>query len=170
MKKIFTKQHTKIYTLITIVVILLCILFVSKNISDTDLISENNTIAEVQTELLSGEINKTKEIVTISQEEIKTQEQVFDGHVQLAAGEIDVALQFMTGESLYDVFKNAQDNGLLEFSGRKYPGLGFFITSIGTLREGNGKNLMYFINGEEASVGVSVYVPHDGDVITWELK
>jgi len=30
--------------------------------------------------------------------------------------------------------------------------------------------LLYYINGKEASVGVSTYKPKNGDIIEWKLK
>jgi hypothetical protein len=75
-----------------------------------------------------------------------------------------------SGMSLYETLVSAQKNGQLEFSGKNYPALGFFITDVGTLHSGQGKNLIYYINNKEASVGVSSYIPQDGDVILWKLE
>ncbi len=61
-------------------------------------------------------------------------------------------------------------DGGVAFSGRMYPGLGFFVTSVGALHEGNGRHLIYSVNGKEASVGVSSYVPKQHDIIEWKLK
>lgn len=75
-----------------------------------------------------------------------------------------------TGGSFLSILSAAKERGELAFSGKDYPGLGFFVTEIGSLKEGNGKHLMYYINGTEASVGVSLYVPKAGDTVVWELK
>ena len=74
------------------------------------------------------------------------------------------------GQSLYDTLLSAKENKQIVFSGKNYPGLGFFVTDIGSLHNGNGKYLFYYINNKEASVGVSSFLPQNGDVILWKLK
>ena len=74
------------------------------------------------------------------------------------------------GSSLYDALVLAQQNKQIIFSGTSYPSLGFFVTDIGVLHSGNGKNLLYYINGKEAQVGISSYQPKDGDTISWKLE
>ena len=91
-------------------------------------------------------------------------------HFTLTAGDISVQIPFSSGDTLYDALLAAKQNGLLSFSGKEYQSLGFFMTDIGTLHQGNGKYLIYLINGTEASVGVSSYVPKNGDVVVWELQ
>lgn len=90
--------------------------------------------------------------------------------VTLIFGDKTLNLSFNQGMSLYEVFTQAQEKGEIDFSGRKYPGLGFFVSDIGSLHQSVGENLMYDINGEEAEVGVSSYVPEDGDIISWRLN
>lgn len=72
--------------------------------------------------------------------------------------------------SLYDILLSAKNSGQIQFSGHTYPKLGFFVTDIGSLHNGNGEYLFYYINNKEAQVGVSSYIPKDGDVISWKLK
>ena len=74
------------------------------------------------------------------------------------------------GQSLYDMLTLAKENNQIKFSGKMYPGLGFFVTDIGTLHSGDGKNLLYYINGKEATVGVSAYALQDGDIVEWKLE
>lgn len=88
---------------------------------------------------------------------------------RLAAGSTILSLQ-VTGGSLLTILTSAKERGEIAFSGKEYPGLGFFVTELGSLKEGDGKHLMYFINGKEASVGVSLYIPKAGDSVVWELK
>ena len=42
--------------------------------------------------------------------------------------------------------------GKINFEGKNYPGLGFFVTKINSLTNGEGKNLMYDINGVEGKL------------------
>ena len=76
----------------------------------------------------------------------------------------------VNGMSLYDALVLAKEKSDIQFSGKDYSGLGFFVTDIGSLHSGNGKYLIYSINNKEASVGVSSYLLKDGDIIEWKLK
>ena len=90
--------------------------------------------------------------------------------ITIIAGDKTLQIASYTGTSLYDALVSAKDSGQIEFSGKNYSGLGFFMTSIGNLYRGNGENLFYYINNKEASVGVSSYLLQDGDIIEWKLK
>lgn len=90
--------------------------------------------------------------------------------VTILAGKITTHLLLPSKTLLYDALTQAKNTNNISFSGRNYPGLGFFVTDIGTLHAGNGKNLLYYINGKEATVGVSSYTLKDGDVIEWKLE
>lgn len=94
---------------------------------------------------------------------------VFSETFRLTAGDTTLSLQVTEG-SLLAILTLAKEHGEIAFSGKDYPGLGFFVTELGSLKEGNGKHLMYSINGKEASVGVSLYIPKAGDSVVWELK
>ena len=99
---------------------------------------------------------------------VKTQEVKIS--IFMAVGGEIIPLSTYAGASLYDVLLSANESGQIMFSGKNYPALGFFISDINSLHNGNGKYLFYYINGKEASVGVSSYFPEDGDVIEWKLK
>ena len=85
-------------------------------------------------------------------------------------GDTKINIPTTTGGSLYSALTSAQQNNQITFSGKNYPGLGFFVTDIGSLHSRNGKNLIYYVNGKEATVGVSSFIPQNGDVIVWKLQ
>ena len=85
-------------------------------------------------------------------------------------GEEIINLSFAPETFFYDALMEASNAGNLTFEGKNYPGLGFFITDIGPLHSGNGKYLLYYINGKEATVGVSAYKLKNGDIIEWKLE
>ncbi len=91
-------------------------------------------------------------------------------YLPVVIGGVSVSLPFSSGDTFYEILIHAQQSGRISFSGKTYPGIGFFVTDIGSLHEHDGLHLMYFINGKEASVGVSSYVPHQGDEIVWNLQ
>lgn len=88
----------------------------------------------------------------------------------IVAGGKSIRFSARHNETLYDALMGVKASGSMDFDGKLYPGLGFFVTQVGTLSQGEGKNLMYFINGKEASVGVSSYTLKNGDVIEWKLQ
>lgn len=90
--------------------------------------------------------------------------------VTILAGDVTAHLQVSPNTIFYDALMQAKNSGMIMFSGKNYIGLGFFVTDIGTLRAGDGKNLLYYVNGKEADVGVSSYTLEDGDVIEWKLE
>ena len=92
------------------------------------------------------------------------------GHATIRYGIASAQLSFSPGAKLYDVLLQAKKEGALSFSGENYPGLGFLVTDIGSLHQGGGKYLIYYVNGQQASVGVSAYPLKDGDVVEWKLE
>ncbi len=90
--------------------------------------------------------------------------------VTLHAGDISITLTPEAGVTLFDALSQAGKAGEIIFMGKQYPALGFYVTDIGSLRESAGNHLLYYINGKEATVGASSYIPKDGDVIDWKLE
>lgn len=90
--------------------------------------------------------------------------------VTVSIGKETLNLSIPSNTIFYDALLQAKNAGKIQFSGKNYTGLGFFITDIGSLHSGNGKNLLYYINGKEATVGVSSYTLKNGDIIEWKLE
>jgi len=87
----------------------------------------------------------------------------------LIAGDSTNTLTFTEGQTLYDALLRARETGLtLEL--KEYPGMGYFVAKIGSLVPTADKYLMYSVNGEEASEGVSSYILKENDVVKWEVK
>lgn len=91
-------------------------------------------------------------------------------NITIIAGEEKVNLSVPADTSFYNALIETKSSGKITFSGKNYPGLGFFVTDIETLHAGDGKDLLYYINGKEATVGVSSYILKDGDVLEWKLE
>ena len=96
--------------------------------------------------------------------------EIKDQSFTLIAREIDTRLPISPNTLLYDALEEVKNTGKITLLGKNHPGLGFFVTEIGSLHSGNGKNLLYYINGKEATVGVSSYKLKDGDIIEWKLE
>jgi hypothetical protein len=99
-----------------------------------------------------------------------TNENIQKDFVNLIAGDKNINLQITQGQTLYEILQNGENKKLISFDGKEYTGIGFFMTSIGNLHQENAKYLMYYVNGIEASLGISQYVPKSGDLIEWKLK
>lgn len=90
--------------------------------------------------------------------------------ITVLAGDTTAHLLVAPNTLFYDALVQEKNTGKIALSGKNYPGLGFFVTDIGSLHAGSGKSLLYYINGKEATVGVSSYTLKDGDIIEWKLK
>ncbi len=88
----------------------------------------------------------------------------------LIAGDQNTRIDFDEGATLYEILSSPKNIEKTNLKAKEYPGIGFFIERIGSIEQGNGKYVMYSINGVEASVGVSAYKPKIDDVILFELK
>ena len=120
---------------------------------------------------LFSEIKKDIPLVQPISEIINQAEaQVSDISITIVIDNATVDLSFPQGLTLYEVLNEAKSEGKIDFQGREYPGLGFFVTNIGSLYKSGSKNPMYDINGIEAQVGISSYLPQNGDIISWKLK
>jgi len=77
---------------------------------------------------------------------------------------------FTEGDSVYEVMQKIENNKInnFVFTSKNYSGLGVFINSINGVSGTAGNYWVYFVNNKEASVGVSSYVLHLGDIITWK--
>jgi len=91
-------------------------------------------------------------------------------NITIITGEKTTNIAVPQNTTFFNALTEIQRTGTLVFSGKQYPGLGFFVTDIGPLHSGNGKNLIYYVNGKEADVGVSTYILKNGDIIEWKLE
>lgn len=124
--------------------------------------AENQNVVEPTP--LAVETPEPKEI----KQEIKKEN---NSSINLVFGSDNLDLQFKAGSSLFEVLRQAAADKKLTLVSKEYPPMGFFVTQIGNLKDGDqGKHLFYYINGVEASIGVSNYIPQDKDVIEWKLK
>jgi hypothetical protein len=113
--------------------------------------------------------NPIPETVPVSEKKEGVFTSIVSETFHLVAGTTDSSIS-VSGGSLLSILTAAKERGEITLFGKEYFGLGFFVTELGSLKEGDGKHLMYYINGKEASVGVSTYVPKAGDLVVWELK
>ena len=81
-------------------------------------------------------------------------------------------LQVVPESSVYDVMKQARANQIMEFSGKEFPGIGYFVEGINGKQEDlKGRRFwIYYINGQKAKAGISSVFVHNQDVIEWKYE
>ncbi|MFZ3012010.1 MAG: DUF4430 domain-containing protein [Minisyncoccia bacterium] len=150
---------------VIIAIIIFTIFLLTYNKGDEEVTVFTNS-TEKTSEIKSEKVETTKETKpTLRSLPSKNTEKI-----TIIAGEEKVSLFVSTNTLFYDALVEAKNKGTLIFSGKNYSGMGFFVTNIGTLHAGDGKDLLYYVNGKEATVGVSSYVLKDGDVLEWKLE
>jgi len=82
--------------------------------------------------------------------------------------------QIKDEETVFGVMKKIQKesnkDNLFDFKYTEHPGLGIFINEISGKKGGRDGYWIYYVNGVEASIGVSNYKIKDGDVISWKYE
>ncbi len=163
---------------ILILGIVLVVLWKSEMSNQTYLRNENSKILlPIENKIDQKTSLENAETSSVSIGDVQTQstcsksnEDLTTDYITFSIDDKNVEVPFREGDTLYTTLRTAKEKGLVQFEGRDYSGLGFFVTAIGSLRGGDGKYIMYFINNKEATVGVSQYVPDNNDVIEWKLK
>ena len=75
------------------------------------------------------------------------------------------------GSSVYDLMSLLKAENKIDFSGKNYSGLGFFVEEInGVKNNPAGENWLYYVNGQPAPVGVSNYRIKNNDEIEWKYE
>ncbi|MFA6306491.1 MAG: DUF4430 domain-containing protein [Patescibacteria group bacterium] len=75
------------------------------------------------------------------------------------------------GGSVYDLMNILNQENKINFSGKNYSGLGFFMEEInGVKNNPAGANWLYYVNGQPAQTGVSNYELKNNDTIEWKYE
>ncbi|MBI2452946.1 MAG: DUF4430 domain-containing protein [Parcubacteria group bacterium] len=92
--------------------------------------------------------------------------------VRLVVEGASYELQVIPGSSVYDVMKQARANQIMEFSGREFPGLGYFVEGINGKQEDlKGRRFwIYYVNGQKAKAGISSVFVNNQDIIEWKYE
>ncbi|MFA6251329.1 MAG: DUF4430 domain-containing protein [Candidatus Paceibacterota bacterium] len=166
------KEKNIIIILVALIFILGALYFTSGLKLKNELVSQlpkqelkENTLVEES--IIKPQVTKSSDAENKTQTQIETQNKI-----SLIVLGTTYQSSFQEGDTVYKVMDNLsnQKENNFSFSFRKYPALGIFINEINGLKEGNGKYWLYYVNGKEASVGVSKYELESGDIINWELK
>lgn len=72
--------------------------------------------------------------------------------------------------AVLDAMDSLAADGKISFSGREFPGLGFFVEEINGTRNANGRHWMLYVNGAFSDKGASQARVERGDVIEWRYE
>ena len=80
-------------------------------------------------------------------------------------------MPIVAGETLERAMERFEnENHSFSFHGKKMPGMGFFVTEMNGVKEGDGKYWVYYLNNVSATRGISTQEIKVGDVIRWERR
>lgn len=85
-------------------------------------------------------------------------------------GERSYTVAVRPGETVMDAMRALQSSGNLAFTGKDYPGMGFFVESINGKKNSNTLYWMLYVNGKSSDAGASQTTIHSGDVIEWRYE
>ncbi len=80
------------------------------------------------------------------------------------------ALSVRAGETVLGAMRALGSAGTLRFTGREYPGLGFFVDSINGVSSAGGKYWVFYVNGVSATQGISSTIIEKGDLVEWRYE
>lgn len=146
------------YLLIAVILIYLSLNHDQKKIEVNNL---NNSVLESQKNVTSNKVIKS---------ELVSKPSVVKISAKIIIDKLILQPKFEPGKSLYDILIMEKENDKLNFVGKNFSGMGFFVSSIGDLKEADNKHLIYFVNGKSPNIGISNYILKDKDVVEWQLK
>ncbi len=76
----------------------------------------------------------------------------------------------LSGSTVLDVMRALSAEGSLNFFGRDFPGLGFFVESINGKKNTEGYYWILLINGKKSDLGASQARIQTGDVVEWRYE
>lgn len=162
------KQKKKIIFLVSICALLVIGFVIKMYMSSTINVEEKKS--EIYTKNYLDKTQPTSNKIEDNKEVIEDTIVNFTKKAIFKVSDDEFTVQVTEHTTVYDAMNSLMSEGKMTFDGQEYTGLGFFVTQINSLEAVDGKNLMYYINGKEASLGVSTYVIKEGDIIEWKLK
>lgn len=88
----------------------------------------------------------------------------------LIVGAVSYPIAVSSDETVIDAMNTLMADRTLTFTGRDYPGLGFFVDSINGERNAGGKYWILYVNGVSASAGASATMLRTGDTVEWRYE
>jgi hypothetical protein len=83
---------------------------------------------------------------------------------------VDYANTITDQMSVYDFMSQLRAEGKINFIEQNYAGMGKFIQSINGISGNENEAWIYYVNGQEAQVGVSNYKIKPGDLVSFKYE
>jgi hypothetical protein len=118
-----------------------------------------------------GEIEKS--VIKSEQPESTLEKKEIGPNYKIAYLEIEKESykgEVIEGESVYDFMNRLKERNVINFKEKTYAGLGKFIEEINGIKGNGEKYWIYYVNGEKAKIGVSIYKLNPGDVVSWKYE
>ena len=120
--------------------------------------------SRVPADLATTSVQATRYPATISRSIVQTPD------ITLIVASSSYQIDVPPDSTVLDVLRAAASTSALQFSGREYPSLGFFIDSINGVRGANGSYWALYINGTYSQLGASSAVVKAGDTVEWRYE
>ena len=78
--------------------------------------------------------------------------------------------EITANETVYDFMAKLEQERKISFKEKNYIGMREFITGINGLENNGSESWIYYVNGKQASVGVSNYKLKNNDMISWKYE
>ena len=92
------------------------------------------------------------------------------GRVGVNENNITFTNDILGKTSVYDFMSELRNEGKINFVEKNYICMGEMIAEINGIKNNSGQSWIYYVNGKEASVGVSNYKIKSGDTVSWKYE
>lgn len=91
-------------------------------------------------------------------------------HSERAVPQVISVVNVTAKGMVIDAMRSLASTSAFTFTGRDYPGLGFFVDSINGKKNADGMYWILYVNGVLATAGVSALSVSAGDTIEWKYE
>lgn len=159
------KKKYEVIGIVLLIILITFLLFFNK---------KTTTKVEIEQKPIPQELSEIKpdiktQIKSILVKEGPTNENTKNVSLTLNVFDKSYPIKTEEGINVYDAMKSIEDKSF-SFKATENPSLGYFVEEINGVKSTPGKYWIYYVNGKEASVGISKYILKNGDIISWKQE
>ena len=159
------KKKYEVIGIVVLMILITFLLFFNK---------KTTTKVEIEQKTIPQELSEIKpdiktQIKSLLIKEGSTNENTKNVSLTLNVFDKSYSIKTEEGINVYDAMKSIEDKSF-SFKAIEHPGLGYFVEEMNGVKGTPGKYWIYYVNGKEASVGVSQYIIKNGDIISWKQE
>lgn len=140
--------------ILTFIIILAILIFVSILIQNKRLSKDEGTVLQNQS--------------LISNQNIGKQEQEKQATLEINDEKYNSQIENQT--SIENFMNKLRKEEKIDFKDKNYTGMGKFIEEINGVKNSGEKNWIYYVNGKKANIGISNYKINIGDIVSWKYE